>query len=275
MGWWMAWSLVWACGSTPASSPVEPADAPPSTIVRLAATEWPPYTGADLAEQGWLTQVTREAFAHEGLEVQVEFLPWARALRDTEALRFDGVLAAYDTPERRAIYQLSDPMPGGPVELWTRVGSGIAPDAAVPTLFDRPLGVVRGYVNPPQIDDEPHWKRDEANDDLGNLRKLLFSRVDLIVIDAFTGRWLLKTQLPDETDHVVALTPPLDVRTVHVGFPRTHPRHAELAAAFDAGLAALTSEGRLSAILDAWGLDAPSAPVAPAPTEGPAEPTGR
>jgi polar amino acid transport system substrate-binding protein len=49
--------------------------------LRLTSGEWPPFHGAELPSQGVATRIINEAFALEGIEVQWEFLPWARSLQ--------------------------------------------------------------------------------------------------------------------------------------------------------------------------------------------------
>lgn len=51
---------------------------------RLASLDWPPYTGAALQQQGETTVLLKQVFAAIGLDVQIEFLPWSRAIRASE-----------------------------------------------------------------------------------------------------------------------------------------------------------------------------------------------
>src|SRR3990167_6079785 len=49
-------------------------------IIRLASLEWPPYTGAQLPDGGESTATLKAAFAAAGYQLEVDFLPWERAL---------------------------------------------------------------------------------------------------------------------------------------------------------------------------------------------------
>lgn len=68
----------------------------------FAADYWMPFTGEpNSEEEGFLVELAREIFKGTGIEVQYKLLPWARAIREGELGRIDGLLGAAkgDAPE--------------------------------------------------------------------------------------------------------------------------------------------------------------------------------
>ncbi|MCP4021631.1 MAG: ABC transporter substrate-binding protein, partial [Desulfobacteraceae bacterium] len=45
----------------------------------LTSAEYPPYFGEKLENQGFITEIIREAFKRVDYKMKVEFFPWARA----------------------------------------------------------------------------------------------------------------------------------------------------------------------------------------------------
>ncbi|MET1080812.1 MAG: transporter substrate-binding domain-containing protein [Pseudomonas sp.] len=81
-----------------------------SEVVRLTNGEWPPYLGQKLPHQGVASRIVAEAFALEGVQVQWEFYPWARALRLAERGQSAGSAVWLRNAEREAAFFLSDPV---------------------------------------------------------------------------------------------------------------------------------------------------------------------
>lgn len=75
----------------------------------IAVGDWPPYLSDTLPHQGTAARIIREAFAVEGYRVRFEFLPWARAYKDTGAGKYDGTAVWLKTPERKKRFITATP----------------------------------------------------------------------------------------------------------------------------------------------------------------------
>ncbi len=238
------------------------------TVVYLATLEWPPYVGEKLERHGWVAEAVRAAFSRRGFRVELRFLPWARGLLETREGNHDGIFPTYIGPRRQAEFILSRPLPAAAVGLFARVEDVAAMhDQPLATLARHPVGVVRGYLNHPDIDDvDGPWRKDEAPSDLVNLRKLAAGRVDLAVCDHLVARHLIREN--EELQHRLApVRPPFHDRSTVVGFSRNTGRGRTLVAAFDAGLRELEYDGSLAAIVQHHGLD----DIIQVPTPAPAD----
>ena len=225
-------------------------------VVRLATLEWEPYIGTKMPDQGYCAALIRAAYAEQGIEVKIEFYPWARALHLARTGAVDGLMPEYFNPSREAEFVYSAAFPGGPLVLYRRRNDAIGfradplkqQDLALRWLKERRFGVVRGYLNTPVFDAAKYLKKEEASDDATNLRKLVYGRIDLAVVDRRVAEHLIRTQYPAYAGKIVPMDPPLAEFPLYIAFSRKSPRHAEALAAFNKGLAKLRADGRLAAM---------------------------
>ncbi|MCO4747183.1 MAG: transporter substrate-binding domain-containing protein [Proteobacteria bacterium] len=216
--------------------------------VRCASLNWEPYVGPESEEGGWAVQVAREAFAHTGTEFEVDHLPWPRALKATREGEYDCIMPIYVSAERSSWLLFSRPILASPVGFYARQSDQLS-GKSVDELVEHRLGLVRGYVNDPVVDDDPRWMRELADTDQLNLRKLAFGRVDLVFVDLGTAQYLLSKEPPGVP--LEALSPLLGTKELHLGFP-IGARGEELQARFDSGLTAMAATGRLQQLRDDW-----------------------
>ena len=243
--------------------------------VRLASLEWEPYIGPNLPEQGYVAELIRAAFAEQGLSVEFEFYPWARALHLARNGSVDGLVPEYFDPSRESEFAFSDPFPGGPLVFYKRRSDAIAfaadpiadPDAALQALKPWRFGVVRGYLNTPTFDAAQYLFKEEASDDATNLRKLAFSRIDLAVIDRNVAEHLIRTRYPDYANKLEPMQPALAELALFVAFSRTSKRMPDVRVRFNDGLKALEADGRLAALRARYQLSRSRLPAS-APFDG-------
>lgn len=163
--------------------------AQPTTPIRLAATEWPPYAGPGLPYQGASSHIANLAAEKLGRNVTIDYFPWKRAVALGENdPRYDGYFPAYYTADRAKRCQFSRPLG------YSRVGFAYLQSATpfnwehLSDLASTSIGVVRGYANGEEFDQlrqQGRLKRvEDADSDLINLRKLVGGRIRLAVIDA-------------------------------------------------------------------------------------------
>lgn len=215
--------------------------------VRLASTNWPPFSGPTLDGQGLSTAIVTRALALAGFRVQVEFLPWQRAVGT--GLGDEG-FAGYFPEYRSAGLEtgrclLSHPIGSSPLGFAERADTIIAwRDLA--DLAGRRIGTVRGYVNTDAFDAAVAAGTlavEPAVDDATNLRKLVAGRLDMVVIDANVLTYLMKTvpDLATAAGRVHFNSRALENKSLHVCF-RPGPAGEELRGQFNQALQALLPE---------------------------------
>ena len=97
------------------SALVVPAMASNRDTVRFVTVEFGPFYGPQYKGGGVYAEITTEAFKREGITVEIDFVPWRRALQLARAGKYDGVLGAYHSEKRAKDFLFSDPVL--PVEI--------------------------------------------------------------------------------------------------------------------------------------------------------------
>ncbi|GAB0150228.1 MULTISPECIES: ABC transporter substrate-binding protein [Marichromatium] len=161
--------------------------------VRMTSLEWPPYSGAELPQQGAVIAVARAAFAAMGDELIVEFYPWSRAVKlvTTPGTGFVAYLPeyAYESEE----FTFSEPLGYGPLGLVERSAEPVVWET-IEDLERYRIGVVQGYVNTAAFDAAVAEERIQVEtvvSDAQNARKVAAERLDAAVIDSHVLDYLL------------------------------------------------------------------------------------
>lgn len=216
--------------------------------VRLVATEFPPYTTASLADHGAAVAITRAAVERAGMTMELQYRPWVRALGELQQGQWDGVIGAWHSVERES-YMVYPRALGitNKIGFMARVGSNIAVDD-LKRLGALTIGVVRDYANPPAFE-QMQLRKEEAIDDLTNLRKLAAGRVDLALVDKGVAFHILQTQLREHLNALTWLDPAVADMPLYTAFSKKMPELGPRVAAFSRALNELQMSGELQRIL--------------------------
>jgi polar amino acid transport system substrate-binding protein len=232
--------LLWLCAWTASALAAE---------LLISTGEYAPWSGEQLAQQGFVSRVVREAFAREGIQVRFHFMPWARAL---ESLRNGDVGASsfwYDDPVKAQEFLYSEPISEHRELLFHRKDLAMPRWQRLRELSTLRFGATRGYTYTAefrQLAKLGVLSVEEANDDKTNLLKLLAGRIELFPLDEFTGWQLLSSDAFPRGAHDLVTTEarPFSIQYGHLLMQRS-PRNEQLMARFNAGLAKLRADGTL------------------------------
>ena len=218
--------------------------------LRVATLDWEPYVGADLPGQGLASRILDEALALNGDRAERVFLPWQRALNETREGHYDALMPAYLSADRSRDFYTSMPLLDSQLGFFHRRDRAIAYRAGdLDSLRPYRIGVVRGYVNQADFDKADFLTKEVVNNDWQNLEKLLRGRLDLAVVDRYTGYHLLARNAPALREQLEFIEPPLEVKPLYVLIPKTRTGGEALAANLDRGLRTLRQSGRLQQLI--------------------------
>lgn len=219
----------------------------------LGSLDWEPYIGQKLQGQGWVAEVVRAAFKRSGVDIDIAFKPWARVVYEAKNGTSDGYFPEYYSDELKKNFVLSDPFPGGPLGFFKRKGDPIT-FTDLKSLTPYKIGVVRGYVNTADFDSATFLKKDEAKDDLTNIKKLLAKRIDLMVADQYVGLYLLEQNMPDKMGQIEFISPPLEEKDLYVCISKKTNDYQTKIEKFNAGLKQIQADGTFNAIMKKHGF---------------------
>jgi polar amino acid transport system substrate-binding protein len=209
--------------------------------LRLASLEWLPYAGRALPQGGLSAAVATTVAARIGYAVDVDYLPWKRAMQAGSGPGFAGYFPAYQTAERARQCYFSAPIGRSTIGLAVRAAQPLHWRTLDDLAGDK-LGVVLGYSNGEKIDAMVRQGKlsvDHSASDTVNLRKLLAGRVNAVVIDRAVLRYLLASDpdLKARRGQLAFEDRVLAELSLHVCFQRTAPGQ-KLQQSFDAALRA-------------------------------------
>ena len=227
-------------------------------VVNLASIEHPPYTGEQLKHDGMITQIIQEAYARVGYQVGIRYYSAAKAAIKTEAGDVDGLAIVQMRRERKEWVLYSDPMPATEMVFYKRKNMEIPFDGKdYHALKSYSFGTGTSYANLEDLDPvllgQTHIYA--FKDDLQALRRLEAGRIDLLIIDKFVAQYVLSTQMPKSIDALNSISHPLSIVPNFLAISRMAPQAQKKLDDFNRGLAMLTREGRIRAILAEHGLE--------------------
>lgn len=248
-------STVWAVAATILLASFG-ASAQDDRVVRLATLNWEPYYGEELPEEGFFTALVRAAFDEVGYELEVEYMPWARALRDAEMGYRDGLHGAYYSDERAQKFWVSDNVYDVDVGLIARAEAGMSEFERISDLAPYTIGIGRGFAHSDEFDqavDEGRLNVEAEEDQILNIRKLYAGRIDMMADSLDLFRYEAPRQGHD-LDDVVFVEPPLVTNELTIMISREVDGGEQVIDAFNEGLERIRESGEYEEILERFGM---------------------
>jgi len=222
--------------------------------ITTATLNWEPYYGEDLERQGFFTAITNAAFERAGYQVENEFMPWPRAMKDTKEGHRDVLQGAYYSDERAEDYYVSDVVYQAQIGLVARDDVDIRTFDDMRDLEGYTIAVGRDFEHNDAFDNADFLDKQE-NDNHPQLavRQLFAERIDMIAGSIPAILHEIEKQ-GHAIDDIVVLRPPLVENPLHNMVSRDHPRGEELIEDFNEGLAAIREDGTYERILTEMGF---------------------
>lgn len=196
-------------------------------VIKLTSLEWPPYAGAQVAEQGASVAVVRAAAEAMGYKLEVKFFPWNRAVAMAQDANsgFLGYFPEYHSDQVATDFVLSDAIGSGPLGFVEQTAAPVA-WTTLADLKGKSIGVVDGYVNTTEFDAKVaagEIKGEAVSDDLTNIKKVAAGRIPLAVIDVNVLNHLLASDasLASAKGKVQFNAKPLEDKALYIAFQRS------------------------------------------------------
>lgn len=160
---------------------------------KVASLDWQPFSGKDLPEGGAGIAVLRAALKAEGIDLEVEFYPWSRALEKGAQSDFVGIYPSWPE-EVPAGFVGSAMFFQSPVGFVEPKGKPLN-WSSLDDLKGKKIGIVQDYGNTVEfmkLVDSGAIDAKVAVDDLTNIRKVAGKRIDGAFIDLNNLDYFLK-----------------------------------------------------------------------------------
>lgn len=117
---------------------------------KLASLDWQPYAGKDMPNQGTAVEALRAVLQPVGIELDVEFFPWARAQEFAHTEGYVGYFPAWPEEVMEG-FSASDAVAFSQIAVMTYTGSGVEWKGLETLFAEQSVGLVRTYVYPEPI----------------------------------------------------------------------------------------------------------------------------
>ncbi len=221
-------------------------------LLTLAAPESSIYSNEDLLNGGLFPEIVRNSLGMMGYDIEIEYLPWKRALTMTKNSHFDGLLVVSFTEERDDFFHYSD------IVLFEEgvflcLKGKYQSYSKLEDLKNNSIGSIRGSLISSLLKVEGLAVKDVASHDQ-NIRKLLAGRIDFIAANKYTIQRLLERDYPEQSDYIAISGPVFYKGSLHFVVPENHPDSEKIISDFNRGLKLIKENGVYDGILARHGF---------------------
>ena len=223
-------------------------------VVTTVSDPWPPFVFDNGVNDGLAVEIIREALKTQGYEIKHQNVPWNRALLGTKEGTYDLITSIWMSEERKQDYLYSVHFMTNTIKF-IKLKDDPFDFENMGSLKGKRIGLISGYSYQEDFINAGNYQKDEVNDFITNIRKLLAGRIDLTVEDEIVARALIAEHLPSAYDKIEFVNKPLDEKKLFVVSGLKNPRHKELINAFNKGFQIIRENGTYDKILSKYGVD--------------------
>ncbi len=216
--------------------------------ISMLTVEWAPHYGSELPEKGLTTALVTAAFKASGHDAEVDFIPWARALKEVEDGNADVVMGAYFNEERSKIFHYSKEIYSLDLGMIARPNLGVRKYNSLRELAPYKIGVSRGFANSEEFDAASYLDKQVATYPNLNIRKLFRGRIDIAVMNFDLFRYEAKKEGFCISD-VEFMEPPLKKQGLYVMASRNIDDGERIIEDFNRGLDSIRESGEFLRIV--------------------------
>lgn len=223
--------------------------------LRLSTGEWAPYISEHLEQNGILAQITTEAFALKGIDVDLGFFPWERAAQLSRTGAWDGTIAFVHLAERENFYIYSAPIYIGHYAFFHLKSYPFKwrnyEDLSKITIAST-IGF--GGMGDKFIDAEKKGviKVLRLNSDTQSFNMLMAKRAEAVPSDIEVGYALARKLYGKDAALLTHNSNYILTSEYHLVISRKHKNSQALVDKFNEGLAQLRKSGRYDEIIRTW-----------------------
>jgi len=217
--------------------------------ISVASGEYPPFSGHNLPHEGYVSHLVRLAYGLQGIEVDYEYMPWARSLEETSLGHYGVSIFWFCTQERKLDFYCSEQsLIAEAVNIFHRVDTELGDWKSYRDLTRFRFGLTRGYAYDQKIldaVDQGILSGEFVGSDLQNMRKLLAGRIDLFLIGEESGNDILNQHFSaQQREEITMDSTPIFISNFHVLFSKAHPKARYWQEQFDSGMAKLKASAK-------------------------------
>jgi polar amino acid transport system substrate-binding protein len=213
--------------------------------MRFSVGDFPPYFEDAMSGQGAIAVVFKAAMAAEGVDVEYEFLPWARALDYAKHGQSAGSPGWTKTPEREVDFLFSDP--------FVNCVDGVFFLKDKPVVFSSVAdfrGLRIGVINRltygkefAEAQSRNEFKTELAPGSINLLKMLLLGRVDAVILNRSVAAQEMYALPAADVERIGAADTPFLIKPWRLAVGKRNPEAQKIINTFDAGFLKIKRNG--------------------------------
>ena len=224
------------------------------TVLQLATINWEPYTGKDLPDHGFFSDLVVSALNRTGYDVEFRYYPWTRALQNAKRGNVHGLMNAYWKKDRTGFLSYPDAVWQVKEEFIALKNHPVSYTGDAASLKGYTIGVLRGSAQAEELR-SAGIRTAPITDQVQNVKRLLKKRIDAALVPRSIFFYHLERTAPEvPTKTIRILSPAFKIYNMYVAFSRNKPGYERLTADFNLGLKQIKADGTYDRILQKHGI---------------------
>lgn len=220
----------------------------------ISGTDWEPYTGANLPENGFFTEIAVKSLEKAGYNVEVKIVPWKRALETTKLGSSDGLLGASFTEERTQFLQYPKYYWESASHFFVKTREEKITFATVEALCPATIGIILGSFYQERFKKIKCITLDTSPTVNLNIKKLLGGRFDYLIESKDSVNYIMKKEFPSQIGDIEPIFPHYEIDRIFMAFSKKNPNYQQISDDFDKGVKMIQEAGTYEEILKKHGI---------------------
>ncbi len=216
--------------------------------LQVATSEWIPYVGKELPNQGLAMDIVNRALIRAGHKPAVTIQAWTRTLEGADIGVYDLIAAAWYSKEREKSFIFSKPYIFNEIKLLKHADSSFDFNR-ISDLEGKTIGVITGYAYGEQFDRAQGLLRAPGIHVLQNINRVINRELDLTLDDERVLNYEIKHNISLNTEKLIFLPKSVSKNGLHIAVSRQNPKHKEIVQAFDKAILEMKKDGTYERIL--------------------------
>lgn len=258
----MVFSMATGCVKKPEDVTIKPkskemvASKLDQKVIQLVTESYIPYGFQENGIiKGLAVDVVNEAFKRQGYSVELQMLPWTRALQMVEDGDTDGIYCAFYSDERAVFMQyMEEPIAYEAQFVYTLKDSPVKFDGTLESLRPYRIGVLQDWFYGEEFAaavTDGSLNVEKVTELTVNIQKLLDGRIDVLVNPHHSTLYYLK-QMGVQDAVIEQPVPFREPSALYLGFTKKRFVDQNLIDAIDAELVKMKADGSYQAIVDRY-----------------------
>ena len=219
-----------------------------SQTLKVATGEYSPTIGANLKHGGYATHMLTLAFESQGIKLDINFMPWKRAMVSAQKGDYDLTFYWFCSDERQKDFYCGESLIQSEIYFF-HLKSLDFDWQDYDDLEPYFVGLTAGYHYSDELAQmlrEGELNSHVTTRDIDNVNMLLANRIDIFPMTILEGSYLIHNRFPPESAEKITYHPKALLKpTGHPLFPKVNEKSNELLQIYNKGIKEIKAQGIL------------------------------